>query len=1075
MVKRNDAKSKRPTDTSARLITRYFHDVQKQAYLPEQTFNSRTPFIEIPLAQLREGVLSSDMTAEIFKKEKNNKTTSASVIVSLVTAESKREKWGLLLVPCSVDRAGTLSGSPSDGEPWIPAAWLDYPGNTHRTIGKLVELWNFRTSTGVSQASRVDSWSDFLSYAISLFESVVGKKLHDWTTSFGVDSDLTIHTETCYLVAGENIIANKAIVELYSVLEESLATNPVPLYEKFVSVQDFEQRLDADLSDHDTQVGSMVKSCGHMGGKFPLTPSQRTALHAFLSDDDGDITAVSGPPGTGKTTMLQAVVANRVTRHALEGVDAPLILCTSTNNQAVTNIIDSFSSVGAQAQDGFDVRWIPAASDAKSDATTEEPLHSLATYCPAGYKYDNAKARGYLVDTIKKDGVYSDYSDPGYIKSATDYFQAQATTYLQASAQGTAVSIASIQRVLKQQLEEVDRRRRQLIISFSDYCESPRPSQTVAQEYEHEAYQHTEHGRHAVTNRGQSLMKKLFGRSKARNTSDTASHYITCAEIAGQELEKILAELRVTGIISTEQSQKIRNSRSLGELDEILDVTLRYHEFWLAVHYYEATWLLTAENNEFVPKEDRYQTTAKVMEKYWPQACALTPCFVMTTYQVPKYFSLWTGDKLHQHYSLSRADLLIVDEAGQIDTSIGASAFAFAKRAIVVGDERQLAPIWNIDPVTDEDLATGGESSSNNAGAYWDVMKKRGLTASQPSSVMKAASHAGNWAYSDPSKQPRPGLLLSEHFRCHAGIIGFCNELIYDGQLQPRRSEKDYRLADTVTNPFMFYRVPGTQDQTVGSSRVNREEADAIAHWIRDNYEFFQARYCGGDDDGETCLSKGAIIGVVTPFAAQASRIKRALRKHCPDIARQIMVGTAHSLQGAERPVIIFSSVYGETSERAAFIDNTLELMNVAVSRAKDLFVVVGCQARWKDQGSVFSLVRKYAQTPVDSPFIMDATGATQESFDEDVLYEKSYWDNYGYMVASDMLRSWGSAVNPQELNKALIRDGYLIRDDDVLRPTSRGAEVGIVRYQGESRDGKAFVNVCYSPQAQDLIRELYG
>ncbi|WP_216395563.1 hypothetical protein [Arcanobacterium phocae] len=48
-----------------------------------------------------------------------------------------------------------------------------------------------------------------------------------------------------------------------------------------------------------------------------------------------------------------------------------------------------------------------------------------------------------------------------------------------------------------------------------------------------------------------------------------------------------------------------------------------------------------------------------------------------------------------------------------------------------------------------------------------------------------------------------------------------------------------------------------------------------------------------------------------------------------------------------------------------------------------------------------------------------------------------------------------------------------MLDDDGVLRPTSRGAEVGIVRYQGESRDGKTFVNICYSPQAQELIQEL--
>jgi superfamily I DNA and/or RNA helicase len=56
-----------------------------------------------------------------------------------------------------------------------------------------------------------------------------------------------------------------------------------------------------------------------------------------------------------------------------------------------------------------------------------------------------------------------------------------------------------------------------------------------------------------------------------------------------------------------------------------------------------------------------------------------------------------------------------------------------------------------------------------------------------------------------------------------------------------------------------------------------------------------------------------------------------------------LTVGTVHSLQGDERLIVIFSSVYGENDRSVGkFYDNGPNMLNVAVSRAKDSFIVFG-------------------------------------------------------------------------------------------------------------------------------------
>src|SRR5690606_19737360 len=72
----------------------------------------------------------------------------------------------------------------------------------------------------------------------------------------------------------------------------------------------------------------------------------------------GDVLAVNGPPGTGKTTLLQSVVASEVVNSAVRGEAPAVIVACSSNNQAVTNIIDSFANV-KENQGTLYERWLP--------------------------------------------------------------------------------------------------------------------------------------------------------------------------------------------------------------------------------------------------------------------------------------------------------------------------------------------------------------------------------------------------------------------------------------------------------------------------------------------------------------------------------------------------------------------------------------------------------------------------------------------------------------------------------------------------------------------------------------------
>ncbi len=243
-------------------------------------------------------------------------------------------------------------------------------------------------------------------------------------------------------------------------------------------------------------------------------------------------------------------------------------------------------------------------------------------------------------------------------------------------------------------------------------------------------------------------------------------------------------------------------------------------------------------------------------------------------------------------------DLVIFDEASQIDQMRAAPALARARRALIVGDPRQLR---HVSFVSDEAM----EEAAARHGLASDVARLLDVRRNSLFDVGAAAARI-TW--------------LDEHFRSVPHIIEFSDRTFYGGNLRLMTQHPRNEARDAIATIL----VAGTRDE----QGVNRAEIDETMRQI------------------ETYAAAGATsIGVISPFRAQADAIEEAiLAVYGPeDVTRLgLRSGTVHSFQGNERDVIIASlAIDGDVSGGSLNFLQNPNLFNVMVTRAKREMVVV--------------------------------------------------------------------------------------------------------------------------------------
>jgi len=239
-------------------------------------------------------------------------------------------------------------------------------------------------------------------------------------------------------------------------------------------------------------------------------------------------------------------------------------------------------------------------------------------------------------------------------------------------------------------------------------------------------------------------------------------------------------------------------------------------------------------------------------------------------------------------------DLVVIDEASHVDQVRAAPVLARARRALVVGDPRQLR---FVSFVSDVDVA--------------EVLARHG--ADERLDVRRVSTY-------DLAAGAAPVTWLSDHHRSGPHLIGFSARRFYGDRLAVLTRTPAAEATDAID----VVRVPPAPLV----KGVNTAEVAAVLETV--------AGLAAAGTRG---------IGVISPFRAQAEALEEALVAAYPVERIEelgLRVGTVHAFQGSEAEVVVVSAALlpGDAAARRRFVTDP-HLFNVMITRARSRLVLV--------------------------------------------------------------------------------------------------------------------------------------
>ena len=638
---------------------------------------------------------------------------------------------------------------------------------------------------------------------------------------------------------------------------------------------------------------------------LPMNTEQRQAIHNSLT---GPLTIITGPPGTGKSQVVTNLLVNAAWQKKK-------VLFASKNNKAVDVVETRINSLGPRpmllrmGSNKYQQKLSDYLQELLSATAGPDQVQDYDHALSAHHKLTKSitelnTALEQVVDLRNKVDNLEQSVEYLRLKLGNEIFQFIGTQ------QGTGFE--SVYEGFFNTLTRADKSRQNLLVRLLWlFIRKSRVSQLIDELTGLD---------NRLTEIGLSISSRL----------DEDTEFIKFLEFAEQvkerldEIEKISDYFQLLHYLQQGESLESLSRKHRQLFSDIADNSRRLWTDWLKV------------TPARLGKEDRhllsqYAAVIKIVigsrgrrpaDSIWRQYYSLNekvshllPCWAVT--------SLSARGKLP--FTAGFYDLVVFDEASQCDIASALPLLYRARRAVIIGDPKQLSHISRIQKRQDQQLLE-----------RFDLVAEFVQWAYSSNSLFEMArAYAASEDIVD----------LRDHHRSHADIINFSNEHFYQGRLR-------------VATPYDRLKSPGThkkggpgvrwidiKGKTIRpdtGSAFNTQEAKAVAAVLQ--RLLLEQGYQGS-------------IGVVSPFRGQADLIRElcarndALQRSLDDSG--FLSDTVHRFQGDERDLIIFSSVIsgGTPGQSLNFLEKNSNLFNVAITRARAMLLVVGDKAVTRNCG----------------------------------------------------------------------------------------------------------------------------
>lgn len=299
---------------------------------------------------------------------------------------------------------------------------------------------------------------------------------------------------------------------------------------------------------------------------------------------------------------------------------------------------------------------------------------------------------------------------------------------------------------------------------------------------------------------------------------------------------------------------------------------------------------LKVHARSLVANKKRLQNNILEEEDFKPLLEAF-PCWCVTTYAVSDSLPMKPG----------MFDVAIIDEASQCDIASCFPILFRAKRAVIVGDDKQLPHLSFLEKAKEQSFLS----------QYGIPDKYQLIWRFRTNSMFDLADY-----YSTNS------VMLDEHFRCLPPIINFSNLEFYNDRIRIMRKCNDEDKALELVQV-----LDGKSDF---DATRNLPEIEAV---VKRLHEIII-------DDERSNPDNPVSIGIISPFRAQVEQLKISVSKVLSDYMikkHDIEIGTAHTFQGDERDIMIISWAFADNSytQSLTFLQKP-NLFNVAITRGRN-------------------------------------------------------------------------------------------------------------------------------------------